>query len=258
MVLGRYASGKAGHKHYFVRSRSAQSRYNFALPYLWQGTIPYLKGNEMGDGKQAGIITPTMERALLNEIENGPSRYKNRGRVLFLLSIKAGLRACEIAALDWSMVLTGDGEIASHISLPNKASKGSYGGRRVPIHSQLKAALQDLAREETRDPKPGKRQSRKRDITLPNQPVIQGERGGRISNVGVARFFYRLYKRLGYDQCSSHSGRRTYITRAARNLSLAGATVRDLQQLAGHASLQHTMRYIEGDSEAKEKLTEMI
>jgi integrase len=35
-------------------------------------------------------------------------------------------------------------------------------------------------------------------------------------------------------------------------------SVRDVQQLAGHASLQTTQRYIEGDTDAKRKLVQLI
>jgi len=41
-------------------------------------------------------------------------------------------------------------------------------------------------------------------------------------------------------------------------LSEVGGSVRDVQQLAGHASLQTTQRYIEGDTDAKRKLVQLI
>ena len=63
---------------------------------------------------------------------------------------------------------------------------------------------------------------------------------------------------LGMSDCSSHSGRRTFITRAARKVSEVGGSVRDVQQLVGHASLQTTQRYIEGDTDAKRKLVQLI
>jgi integrase/recombinase XerD len=60
------------------------------------------------------------------------------------------------------------------------------------------------------------------------------------------------------EGCSSHSGRRTFITRAARKVSEGGDSLRDVQQLAGHTSLDMTQRYIEGDTEAKRKLIALI
>jgi integrase/recombinase XerD len=38
----------------------------------------------------------------------------------------------------------------------------------------------------------------------------------------------------------------------------AGGSLRDVQQLAGHSSLQTTQRYIEGDSDAKRRLVDLV
>ena len=53
-------------------------------------------------------------------------------------------------------------------------------------------------------------------------------------------------------------GRRTFITRVARLLPQAGGSLRDVQLLAGHASITTTQRYIDGDSEAQRKLVSLI
>jgi integrase/recombinase XerD len=50
-----------------------------------------------------------------------------------------------------------------------------------------------------------------------------------------------LYRRAGLDGASSHSGRRTFITKLAEQ----GVGARVLQQLAGHSSLATTQRYID-------------
>ena len=58
--------------------------------------------------------------------------------------------------------------------------------------------------------------------------------------------------------CSSHSGRRTFITRTARRVSQVGGSLRDVQELAGPTSLAMTQRDIEGDTEAKRKLVALL
>jgi integrase len=71
-------------------------------------------------------------------------------------------------------------------------------------------------------------------------------------------WFSRAYRTIGLDGCSSHSGRRTFITRAARLVHKAGGSLRDVQLLAGHRSIQTTQRYIDGDSDAQRRLVSLI
>ena len=70
--------------------------------------------------------------------------------------------------------------------------------------------------------------------------------------------FHRLSTSLKMDGCSSHSGRRTFMTRAARQVSQVGGSLRDVQELAGHTSLATTQRSIEGDTETKRKLVALL
>jgi integrase/recombinase XerD len=79
-----------------------------------------------------------------------------------------------------------------------------------------------------------------------------------MSPNSVAHWFKRLYGGLSFDGCSSHSGRRTAITRWAKNTSRVGASLRDVQELAGHSSLATTQRYVQGDTAAKRKLVDMV
>jgi len=68
-------------------------------------------------------------------------RYPLRDRVMILLSVKAGLRAKEIACLTWSMVTDAEGAVAQSIELTNDASKGKRGGRSIPLNVNLREAL---------------------------------------------------------------------------------------------------------------------
>ena len=201
------------------------------------------KGGIMALGKQAKTISDKQAKAVLNHLED--TRHPERNRVMFLLSIKAGLRSKEIANLMWGMVTDSDGKIADVIAVRNVASKGENGGREVPAHLDLRAALVAL-------------QVHRGILATPDRPVAYSERGPGMSANSVTVWFHRLYDGLGMEGSSSHSGRRTFVTKAAHKIVEAGGSLRDVQQLAGHSSLATTQRYIEGSNDAKRKVVQMI
>src|ERR1700719_1515894 len=89
-------------------------------------------------GKQAKILSDQHIEDLL--FFAGNTRQPDRNRVIVLLSMKAGLRAAEIANLTWDMVVGPSGQIGTAIELHDDAAKmGS--GRTIPIHGQLRDAL---------------------------------------------------------------------------------------------------------------------
>jgi len=73
----------------------------------------------------------------------------------------------------------------------------------------------------------------------PYEPVIISERGNRMKPNVIVHWFKRFYSDLGFDDCSSHSGRRTLATNSARNLSRAGASLKDLQDLGSPKPVQY-------------------
>ena len=191
-------------------------------------------------GKQAKILTNTNIMAALRRAAN--RRYPDRDRTIILLSVKAGLRAGEIAKLTWPMVLEPSGRIGHSIELRDSAAKmGS--GRSIPIHPALHAALTKLRRGPARSD---------------HDAVILSERGAPMRASSVVNWFASLYRQLGLEGCSSHSGRRTFVTRAARLVFKVHGSLRDVQQLAGHSSIEQTQAYIEGDSRAKRRLVALV
>ncbi len=74
----------------------------------------------------------------------------------------------------------------------------------------------------------------------------------------VVNWFRATYAELGFAGCSSHSGRRTFITRTARLLARTGGSLRDVQELAGHRSLTTTECYNQGDRDAQRKLVRLV
>jgi integrase len=167
-------------------------------------------------------------------------RNSLRNRVIVLLSTKAGMRAGEIANLTWDMVVGATGQISGIIELRDCAAK-KRGGRVIPMHPHLRVALTDLHRAGAQ-----------------SDHVVTSERGSAMTPASIVVWFNRAFKRIGLRGCSSHSGRRTFVTRAARVVHKAGGSLRDVQLLAGHRSIQTTQRYIDGDSDAQRKLVAMI
>jgi integrase/recombinase XerD len=141
----------------------------------------------MALGKQAKILTDKQVRAVLAELDT--RRYPLRDRVMFMLSLKSGLRAKEVAGITWAMITDAEGEIGDVISLENRASKGKGGGRHIPMHPDLKAALIALHRDR------GKK-------ARPDMPVIHSERDRGLSAAAVVVWFHRLYSGLGMLGCS--------------------------------------------------------
>ncbi len=194
----------------------------------------------MAQGKQAKTLTDRQVGVILKHLET--TRWPERNKVMFLLSLKAGLRAKEIANLTWAMVTDAEGKVGDVIQLEDKASKGK-GGRTIPMNRELKAAL--LSYQAV-------------DYRKAGEYVLTSERANHMAASTIATWFHDLYKGLGYEGCSSHSGRRTFVTNGAKRIVEAGGSLRDIQQLAGHRSLQTTQKYIEGDSEAKRRVVDLI
>jgi two-component sensor histidine kinase len=68
----------------------------------------------------------------------------------------------------------------------------------------------------------------------------------------------RLTFPASVERCSSHSGRRTFITAAARNAHKTGCSLRDVQLLAGHKSIEITQGYIDGDTRGQRRLVALL
>ena len=152
----------------------------------------------------------------------------------------AGLRACEIAGLQWSMVMTDNGKIGDVIDIRDTIAKRGA-GRRIPTHPDLQRALAALWRVQTS-----------------NRYIVASNRGGPMRANSIVNWFVVLFAELGIDGCSSHSGRRTFITIAAKNVHRAGGSLRDVQLLAGHQSIDTTQRYIDGDTPSQRRLVSLL
>ena len=188
----------------------------------------------------AKVLAPADVRRVQARVRRGCFALRNHAVVL--LSYKCGLRACEIAGLTWSMVLTPRGRVSAALRVAGRVAKNGR-GRTIPMHPELRAALEALHKERGR-PRDG--------------AVISSQRGGHMRPRSIVNWFGALYAELGLHGCSSHSGRRTFATRAAKAISKAGGSLRDVQELLGHAALSTTQAYLEGDRDAQRRVVRML
>lgn len=172
----------------------------------------------------------------------GQHRQSDRNAVIVMLSFKAGLRACEIAGLTWTMALNTSGDIADQLTISGGIAK--YGsGRTIPMHTELRKVMKRYHKTIGR-PVTG--------------PLISSERRRAMTPRSIVNWFHDCYAALKLEGCSSHSGRRTFITQSARLVSKTGGSLRDIQELAGHRALATTEKYIAGSRDAQRKLIGLL
>ena len=199
----------------------------------------------MGLGKQAKTLSRTQVKMISEYLLT--NRYGLRDQTIFYFSVKAGLRSKEIAHLKWSMVMNSDGSVGDYLNLPNASSKGN-GGRVVPLNKDLKLNLIKLLQEH----------SSCQHFSPSTSAIIRTERSKSTSSQAIVNMFQRWYDRLGLVGCSSHNGRRTFITETSKKISTVGGSLRDIQMMVGHSSLQTTQRYIESDSDSQMRVVNLI
>ena len=135
-------------------------------------------------------------------------------------------------------------QISSEIRLTDDISKGKSGGI-IPLHPKLKETLSLLLSEANGD-----------DILKKN--VIRSSTGRGMKTQSVINFLFAHYKKCDIQGASSHSGRRTFITNAARKISSVGGSIRDVQHLARHSNLQTTQLYVDTNSEAQKAVINLL
>ena len=176
--------------------------------------------------KQSPVLTEKQVKQLLSSTKM--TRHSTRNRLIVVLSYYVGLRACEICSLTVGDVLDGEGNIKDTVILKSHQTKGNKSNS---------VYLSDTVKDEIR-----KYFSEYSYLTtLKQSSLLQSQKGGGFSSMTIQHLFKKLYKSIGLDDCSSHSGRRTMITQLAEK----GVSVRVIQELARHSDLSTTQRYID-------------
>jgi len=156
-----------------------------------------------------------MESPSLSE---GKKSKSLRDRAILELLYSSGIRVGELVGLN-------SNQLALDLGIVRVMGKGRK-ERIVPIGSKAIEALEDYLKE--------------RGTMGEEGPLFVNTRGNRLTDRSVGRLVKKYTKRSGiFRKISPHSLRHTFAT----HLLDAGADIREIQEMLGHASLSTTQRY---------------
>lgn len=198
--------------------------------------------------KRAKTLDDNQLNKLLAHIRE-TSTLPERDLLIVLLSFKAGLRVSEIVKIDLKAMLDTEGRVGKTVNIFSNVGKRK-GERQIPMHPMLKEAIVAFR----------KRFPTATFVAISSRPFMyyNTRRGTHYSEPEIKRmtvraltnYYWRLLKEVGFEGASSHSGRRTFGTKMARQANLHHCSLRDVQKFMGHSRLDTTENYIELSEDA--------
>jgi len=174
--------------------------------------------------KQARTLNERELQRLLDYVAT--TKNAQRNRTMILLTHLAGMRIGEVAAVRVCDVLASDGTVRDEIHLSASQTKGNK-SRTVLLNERMRAELALYMQTlRVRDSK---------------QALFASQRSSAFTANTLTQVVNGIYRNAGLDGCSSHSGRRGFLT----NLAEKGVSVRVMMALAGHRNMATTQRYID-------------
>jgi len=174
--------------------------------------------------KQARTLNERELQRLLDYVAT--TKNAQRNRTMLLLTHLAGMRIGEVAAVRVCDVLASDGTVREEIHLSASQTKGKQ-SRTVLLNERMRVELAlYIPTVRLRDSK---------------QALFASQRSEAFTANTLTQVVNGIYRNAGLDGCSSHSGRRGFLT----NLAEKGVSVRVMMALAGHRNMATTQRYID-------------
>lgn len=193
--------------------------------------------------KRAKTLTERQLVKLFEHIDE-TSFFPERDKLIMMLSFKAGLRAAEISKINLVDMLNAEGKIDDFIRIHPKVAKFNR-ARDIPMHPLIRRALVAFMKAFPSAEFVAISDKKffwalKRGETIPADAEFD-----RMSPKAICCVYKRLTEGAGFEGASSHAGRRTFGTQAARKANKHGCSLRDVQMLLGHSRLDTTQNYIE-------------
>ena len=172
---------------------------------------------------QARVLNAQELRKVLDHVAT--RRHSARNRVMLLLTHYAGMRVAEVAALRINDVLNYSGTIKPEIRLMPDQTKGKH-ARTVYLNERMQKELAQY--------------TRLLKIKDASKPLFYTQKKDGFSANSLTQYFFYLYRAVGLEGCSSHSGRRSFLT----GLANRGIAIHLLKSLAGHRNISTTATYL--------------
>jgi integrase/recombinase XerD len=190
---------------------------------------------------KARTLTPAELDRVLDHIR--PRKDYLRLRAMILFGFLCGMRAKEMALIEWRHISDDSGKIGQSVNIENSISKGGR-GRIVPMHPKMRTALIALRRR----------------TPSPVGPIFKSRKSGSaIRPNSVVNILKSVYVGAGFtSKVSSHSGRRSYGTQLSRHLVEANASIFEIRDLMGHSSIDTTTLYVDPSDGAKRRLVNLL
>jgi integrase/recombinase XerD len=186
---------------------------------------------------QAKILNSAELRRVLDYVAT--RKHSARNRAMLLLTHFAGMRVAEVASLRLNDVLNDSGTIKEEVRLKPDQTKGKY-ARTVYLNLRIQKELaQYIKTINTSDLQ---------------KPLFYTQKRASFSPNTLAQYFLFLYRNVGLEGASSHSGRRSFLTHLANK----GTAIHILKSLAGHRNISTTAAYLYSSPDQLKAAVELV
>ena len=173
---------------------------------------------------KAATLTPKQHQEMMQFLSN--SRHSTRNKAIYLLTIRAGLRIGSVAGLRLNDVIDSSGKVKEVVNLHSSIVKGGRNYEVYLNHPELMKALEDWISI--------------RPIRKGVDHLFVSQKGHAFTPNGLCHLMLKLYAAAGFEQASSHSGRRSFAT----NILRSGVDIVALKTLMNHRNIATTAEYV--------------
>lgn len=172
------------------------------------------------------------------------SPFALRNIAIIYCSFGLGLRVKEISSLTFKDVIDFDFNILEEVNLKRAMTKGDKQRHVYITNKKVASALLEYIDDVHK---------KEKELFNFKAPLFKTQRGSRFHPDVLQKWFRKLYNKAGLVGASSHSGRRTFITRLIEQ----GADIKAVSRLAGHAHIVTTSEYVEDNPNRLKRISSM-